>query len=104
MINLETLNEALEKCWLDTEFILDWNHEWYSDILESHRCILNYFELSFNISELIESEDESSTIVYRWDKNNNIIVFQEWISEFKSLQEYIDWLNRMQEEALHINK
>ncbi len=105
MITIEQLNKALEEtsCW-DTDFILNPLILDYSDRLEEHRYLIDNLQLSFWIWELFESSDSSTTLIYTWDNNNNIIIFQQWLDDFESLEDYCGWLNRMEEQALHINK
>lgn len=64
MITIEQLNEAMETICFDNELILIPDEYRYSDLLDSHRYILKYFDLSFNIGELKESNDDSTTIIY----------------------------------------
>ena len=105
MITIEQLNNVIEKefDW-DDSFIKNHSYMYYSDILESHRHIINKLKLSFWIAELFESYDSSTTLIYTWVYNNNIIVLQEWLPEFNSLEEYLKWLNEMEEQALVYNK
>lgn len=111
MITIAQVKNAFEKVYdcYDTvdkssNFIHSHDELYYSDILEYNRNIISELWLSFWIWELFESSDSSTTLVYTWNNNNNIIVFQEWLKEFNTLEEYCDWLNRMEEQALHINK
>ncbi len=105
MITIEELTEALDSMWIDDwEYIFNPDQYWYSDVMEYHRSILWYFNLSFNIAELKESDDDSTTIIYTWSSENNIVVFWIWLPKFTSMEEYVDWLNRNEEQALHINK
>ena len=104
MVTVEQINKAIEEVWIDTDFILkpDLFERW--DLLDYNRNIISELWLSFWIWELFESSDSSTTLVYTWDNNNNIIVFQQWLYEFESLEDYCDWLNRMEEQALIYNK
>lgn len=104
MITIEQLNEALDSMWMDNEFILNPDQYWYSDVMEYNRSILWYFNLSFNIAELKESDDDTTTIIYTWSNENNIVVFWIWLPKFTYIEEYLDWLNRNEEQSLLVNK
>ena len=104
MITIEKLNEALYSMWIDSDLIYNPEDYRYSDVLEDHRCILWFFNLSFNIAELEESHSSTITLVYTWSNENNIVVFWIWLPEFKTLQDYLDWLNSNEEQALLVNK
>ena len=104
MITRKQLIDALDSMWMDNDCILNKDIYWYGDLLESHRSILWYFNLSFNIAELKESDDDTTTIIYTWSNEFNIVVFWIWLPKFISIEEYLDWLNRNEEQALLVNK
>ena len=106
MITIEQLNKAIEEVsgW-DTNFILNQDILDYTDLLQEHRNIINELWLSFWIAELFLSEYNSETIIYTRSNNDKTIhIIDEWLHECNSLEDYCDWLNRMEEQALIYNK
>lgn len=101
MITIEQLNKALEEVsWWDTDFILHPDSLEYSDLLECHRYMINELWLSFWIAEFFIAENESETLMYiKSNWNTTIEILWEWIPDFQSLEEYLDFLNEMEEEA-----
>lgn len=105
MITIEKLHKAIEEIWTDTNFILNKDILDYTDLLEEHRTIISELWLSFWIAELMVAEWESETIVYTSSNNDKTInILNQWLPDCESLEEYVDWLNRMEEQALIINK
>ena len=112
MITIEQVKNAFEKVYdcYDTvdkssNFIHSHDELYYSDILEYHRNIIYELWLSFWIWELHNSESETETIIYIKTNNDKVIhVLDEWLEEFNTLEEYCEWLSKMEKQALNINK
>lgn len=103
MITIEKLKKVLDE--YDTDFILDTASYDRWDILEYHRNIIDELWLSFWIWELHNSEYETETIIYVRTNNDKVIhVLDEWLKEFNTLEEYCEWLSKMEKQALNINK
>ena len=113
MITIEQVKEAFWKVYddydnlsNDNNFIHSHSDYCYSDLLDYHRDMINELWLSFWISENFISYDEYETLIYIKTDNDKLIhVLDEWINEFKTLEDYVSWLNNIEEKCnLILNK
>lgn len=110
MITIEQVKKAFEEVYdnydevdYDENFIHSHNDYYYSDLLEYHRHMINELWLSFWIWENFINEDESETLVYIKTNNDKLIhVLDEWIKKFKTLEDYVNWLNDIENKAQSI--
>lgn len=110
MITIEQVIKIIEEESMWLEFLIDPNYLDYTDLLDFHRTILDNLWLSFWIWELIESNDSSITLIYTWNWENNMKILSEWLPNFKdeteslTLDNYVKWLNEIEDKSLQYNK